>query len=153
MTNKKEENIQRISNILSIISLIFLIIPTIILWIIIGKTDTIVFITLLVGILALMDISIFMTNKYSKKKIFESIPLMKHRMTKFLTHSIFYFGIGLSLLLDAWKNGFRNNQFQLIISVIILFIGILIYDVGYLRRDKLIEEKLIKQNNINKNKK
>lgn len=146
---KTEDKIQKISNTLSIISLIFLIIPTILLWIIIGKTSTIIFVTLLVGIIALIDTSIIITNKYQKKQIYESIPLMKHRMNRFSTQSIFFFGIGLPLLFDSWNKGFKENQFQLIISIILLFIGLLIYDLGYLRRDNLIEKILIKQNKDN----
>jgi hypothetical protein len=145
MRKEEKKKIRRISNILSILSLVFLIIPTIILWVVIGKTSIIIFITILVGVIALIDVSIFITNRYSKKKLLESIPLMKHRMNKFLTHSSFYFGVGLPLFFDAWIRGFKENPAQLIISIIILFAGILIYDIGYLRRDKLIEEKLIKQ--------
>lgn len=139
-----------INDALSIISLIFLIIPTIVLWWLIGGTPNIKFITILVGVIVLIDISTLITNYFSKKRIMESVPLMKYRMNKFLVNSIFFFGIGLPLLIEVWQKGLQRNVPQFIISILFLFVGLLMYEIGYQRRDKIIEKELIKENRRNK---
>jgi len=145
----KNKKLRKISDILSWISTILLIIPTIILWWFVGKTETIILITALVGIIIIINISTIIINKIYDKKVVESVPLMKHRLNKFLTQSIFFFAIGFPLFIDSWKKGFSNSLIQLGISVFFILMGEIIY-VGYVKRDKIIENQLIKQNNKNK---
>ena len=150
MKKQKNNFNLRLSNILTSVSLFFLIIPTIILWIFVGVTKIIMGITVLVSLLILMDISTLIINKFYKKKINESIPLMKHRMNKFLTQAIFFFSIGLPLFIASWLNGgFIENIIQTAISIIFILVGGLFYEIGYIRRDNFIERTLIKDNKRN----
>ena len=134
----KKINLNKLSNFFTWFSLITLAIATILLWIIVGKTNTIILITSLVGVIFLINLSTLITNKIYKKEIFESVDLLKHRSNKFLTQSIFFFGVGLPLFIDSWRNNF-SNMAQLYISIGLIFIGDIIY-VCYLKRDKLIEK-------------
>lgn len=141
MNKKKSQRLLKISNIASWTSIILLIIPTIILWLILGPTKVVVSISYMIGILILINISTIIVNKQSQKKINESLPLMNHRMNKYLVTSLFFFGIGITIFIDAFNKGFLNSIAELTISVFFILIGDFIY-LEYQKRDRIIESKL-----------
>lgn len=87
-------------------------------------------------------------------KINESMPLMRHRMNKYLTISIFCFSIGVPLLIDAYvKGGFLGNTVQTNFALSIIIFGLISWSFGYLRRDNIIEFELIRKNKMNSGRK
>jgi len=147
---KKHKNLStKISCIALWISIIFLIIGIIPLWIFIGKTKMMVSISVLVGILIVMNISTLIQNKISKKKVIESAPLMKHRMNRYLTISLFLLGIGVAIFIDTWNKGFLDNLPELIIAVFFIIIGEFTH-LEYNKRNLLVEKRLIRKNKKNK---
>lgn len=141
MNKKKSRLLLKVSNIASWTSIILLIIPTIILWIILGPTKMVASISYIIGILILINISTIIVNKQSQKKINESLSLMSYRMNKYLATSLFFFGIGIAIFIGAFNKGFLNSIAELTISVFFILIGDFIY-IEYQKRDRIIESKL-----------
>jgi uncharacterized membrane protein len=124
-------------NNLNWVSLTVLLVSTILLWIFTKKTDLLLIITALVGLILLINITNYFIDKRKDKEVKESLKVIKYKINKYLAHSVFFFGIGIPLFIDSWIKGFDNNLLKVSLSVILVIIGMIYYS-EYERRESYI---------------
>jgi hypothetical protein len=122
MKNKKR--VGKVSNGFAISSIILLIIAFGLLWIFTKKNNNLYITTLFAGILIIIDIITICLNKKYNETLNESNPLISLRMNKSFNHALFYWGIGIPLLIDALSNGLIDNWVRGLISSMLIILGI-----------------------------
>ncbi|MBI2629668.1 hypothetical protein HYW76_01065 [Candidatus Pacearchaeota archaeon] len=142
-----KNNFNMWSVILNVFSAIFLIIAEYLL--ISGVKDktklTIYLIIMLLILIFINLVNLLTILFYEKYKISESIELMKFRMNKNLNLSLLLLGVGIPLFIVSWSVGFLDNIFITITSIILSLVGSFLWEVGYVRRSKILEMRLLKE--------
>jgi len=149
MKEERRKKLIKFSNLFSIIGIISISLAFSILWIF-GRRTKILGILSLFGFLYLLMgiINISLNKVYQKKPSFESNPLLKIRMNHSLTHAIFYFGIGSSLIITNIHQ-IIGNWIENAIGLGMIILGWAIYEKEYYLRYLFLEKDLIKRNKKN----
>lgn len=149
--NIKLSKYAKISVGLSIVSILSILIANILLLIIALDAKLLAYVWMLSGFLIIVNaVQLYDVFSKEKPKLKESIPLMRHRMHRALTTSILLFGIGIPLFINAYKDNLYENMLMAGTSLFLIGLGLIIYFVVYIPRDRQIERELINRNKKNK---